>query len=93
MEQEKAEKQRLKEEEERKRKAEEKKRKRRMLEAAFDGDVDEMTAILKEVQDLDDKNSVPNDVIGRALRQKHIMSVVECEDANENTPVSEAASE
>ena len=49
MEQEQAEKQRLKEEAERKRKAEERKRKKRMLEAAFDGDVDGMAQILKEV--------------------------------------------
>ena len=35
--------------EERKRKAEEKKRVKRMLEAGFDGDLDEINAILKEV--------------------------------------------
>lgn len=35
--------------EERKRKAEEKKRVKRMLEAAFDGDLDEINAIIKEV--------------------------------------------
>ena len=50
MEQEQAEKQRLKEEAERRRKAEERKRKKRMLEAAFDGDVDAMEQILKEVR-------------------------------------------
>ena len=38
-----------KEEEERKRIQAEKKRKKRMLEAAFDGDVDIMKEILKEV--------------------------------------------
>lgn len=38
-----------KEAEERKRRAEEKKRIKRMLEAAFDGDVDEMKTILQEV--------------------------------------------
>lgn len=52
MEQEKAEKQRQKEEEERRRKKEEKQRMKRMLEAAFDGDCDEMTTVLKEVKDL-----------------------------------------
>ena len=31
-------------------------------------------------------------MIGRNLRAKHIMNVVECEDANENTPISEAGS-
>lgn len=50
MEQEKAEQQRLKEEEERKRKREEKQRMKRMLEAAFDGDVEEMKLVLKEVR-------------------------------------------
>lgn len=48
-EQEAAERQMAKEEEERRRKREELKRKKRMLEAAFDGDVDEMDNILKEV--------------------------------------------
>lgn len=49
MEQEKAEKQRQKEEEERRRKREAKQRMKRMLEAAFDGDLDEMSTVLKEV--------------------------------------------
>lgn len=49
MEQEQAEKDRKKEEEERKRKAEERKRRKRMLEAAFDGDNEEMLQIIKEV--------------------------------------------
>lgn len=49
MEQEKAEKERQKEEEERKRKREEIKRKKRMLEAAFEGDIEEIENILKEV--------------------------------------------
>ena len=42
--------------------------------------------------DLDNKNGVGDDVIGRSLRTRHIMAVIECEDANENTPLSEAAS-
>ena len=49
MEQEQAEKQRQKEDEERRRKREEVKRKKRMLESAFDGDLDEIRTILKEV--------------------------------------------
>ncbi len=47
---------------------------------------------LYKVVDLDNKSGVGDDVIGRSLRTKHIMAVVECEDANENTPLSEAAS-
>ena len=49
MEQEQAEKERQKEEEERKRKREMAKRRKRMLEAAFDGDNDEINTVLKEV--------------------------------------------
>ena len=44
------------------------------------------------MSDLDDKNGIGDDVIGRALRNRHLLSVVNCEDANENTPISEAAS-
>ena len=47
-----AEEQARKEMEERKRKAEEKKRVKRMLEAGFDGDLDEINAILKEVSNV-----------------------------------------
>ena len=50
MEQEQAEKERQKEQEERRRRAEELKRKKRMLEAAFEGDNEEIIQILKEVQ-------------------------------------------
>ena len=49
MEQEQAEKERQKEEEERKRKREMAKRRKRMLEAAFDGDNDEINTVIKEV--------------------------------------------
>lgn len=49
LQQEEAERQQKKEDEERKRIAEERKRIKRMLEAAFEGDVDAMKQILKEV--------------------------------------------
>ena len=49
MEQEQAEKDRKKEEEERRRKREAEKRKKRILEAAFDGDNDEILSIINEV--------------------------------------------
>lgn len=49
LQQEEAERLRQKEEEERKRKIEENKRRKRMLDAAFEGDTDEMKQILKEV--------------------------------------------
>ncbi|XP_025110079.1 putative IQ motif and ankyrin repeat domain-containing protein [Pomacea canaliculata] len=91
MEQEEAQRRQQKEDEERKQKAEERKRITRMLEAAFDGDVDGMKQILKEVVEVDNKNNIGNDVIGKALRTRHLMSIIECEDANGNTPLSEAA--
>ena len=50
MEQEEAEKERKKEEEERRKRKEEAKRKTRILEAAFDGDNDEILAVLDEVK-------------------------------------------
>lgn len=45
-----------------------------------------------QVVDADNKKGIGNDVIGKALRARHLQNVVECEDANENTPISEAAS-
>ena len=50
MQQAEAERERKKEEEERRQKREQIKRVKRMMEAAFDGDVDEMKQILKEVR-------------------------------------------
>ena len=49
MQQEELERQRQKEEEERRRRREDMKRRKRMLEAAFDGDEEEIKAVLKEV--------------------------------------------
>ena len=49
MEREEAEKERMKEEEERRQRKEEAKRRSRILEAAFDGDNDEILAVLEEV--------------------------------------------
>lgn len=50
MEREEAERERKKEEEERRKRKEEAKRKSRILEAAFDGDNDEILAVLEEVK-------------------------------------------
>ncbi|CAK8672610.1 unnamed protein product [Clavelina lepadiformis] len=91
-EQEAAERELQREEEERKRKREEVKRRKRMLEAAFDGDISEMEGVLKEVSDLDNQNGVPSNEIGHIVRRCHQMAVVECQDAHDNTPLSEAAS-
>ncbi|KAK2170227.1 hypothetical protein NP493_1134g01036 [Ridgeia piscesae] len=92
MEREQAEREQQAKDEERRRKMEEKKRKKRMLEAAFDGDLNEIKNVLKEVEELDSKNEVPRDRVGNAVRERHLLDLVECEDANGNTPLSEAAS-
>ena len=44
------------------------------------------------MKEIDDKNDVGHDIIGRAIRNKHAMALIECEDANSNTPLSEASS-
>ncbi|XP_043923407.1 IQ motif and ankyrin repeat domain-containing protein 1 [Protopterus annectens] len=91
-EQEEAERQRLKEEEERKKKREEQLRKKRILEAAFEGDVADILAVLKEVSDADTKNGIGYDDNGKRIRFCTQMNMIECRDANQNTPLSEAAS-
>ncbi|XP_032078257.1 putative IQ motif and ankyrin repeat domain-containing protein LOC642574 homolog [Thamnophis elegans] len=90
-EQEEAERERKKEEEERRKQREEQQRRKRMLEAAFEGDVEEMKAILKEVADLDTKAGVGTDEKGKVVRLQHLLNMVDCTDANGNTPLSEAS--
>ncbi|XP_072364012.1 IQ motif and ankyrin repeat domain-containing protein 1-like isoform X3 [Scyliorhinus torazame] len=90
-EQELAAKEREKEEKERKQRQEEQKRRNRMLESAFDGDVDEMKVLLKEVSELDSKNGIGNDEMGKVIRQRHQLALLDCSDAHGNTPLSEAA--
>ncbi|XP_039220583.1 IQ motif and ankyrin repeat domain-containing protein 1 isoform X6 [Crotalus tigris] len=86
-----AERARKKEEEEKKQQREEQQRRKRMLEAAFEGDVEEMKAVLKEVADLDTKNGVGTDEKGKVVRLQHLLNMVDCTDANGNTPLSEAS--
>ncbi|XP_042319603.1 IQ motif and ankyrin repeat domain-containing protein 1 isoform X2 [Sceloporus undulatus] len=86
-----AEQERKKEEEEKRRQREEQQRRKRMLEAAFEGDVEEMVAVLKEVAELDTRNGVGSDEAGKVLRLRHRLGMVDCTDANGNTPLSEAA--
>uniref|UniRef100_A0ABM5GDB1 IQ motif and ankyrin repeat domain-containing protein 1 isoform X5 n=1 Tax=Pogona vitticeps TaxID=103695 RepID=A0ABM5GDB1_9SAUR len=90
-EQEEAERERKREEEEKRKQREEQYRRKRMLEAAFDGDVEEMKAILKEVANLDTQNGVGTDEKGKAVRLQHRLNIVDCTDANGNTPLSEAS--
>ncbi|XP_050795316.1 IQ motif and ankyrin repeat domain-containing protein 1 isoform X2 [Gopherus flavomarginatus] len=89
-EQEEAERERQKEEEKKKQQREIQQRKKRMLEAAFDGDVEEMKAVLKEVN-LDTKNGVGTNEKRKATHLCNHINMVECTDANGNTPLSEAA--
>ncbi|XP_033122921.1 putative IQ motif and ankyrin repeat domain-containing protein [Anneissia japonica] len=90
-EQERAELEREKEEEERRRKKAELKRRKRFLEAAFDGEKDELQIILQEIEEENNMRKLGRDVIGQAVRSRNLLNMIECEDANGNTPLSEAA--
>ncbi|XP_038601601.1 LOW QUALITY PROTEIN: IQ motif and ankyrin repeat domain-containing protein 1 [Tachyglossus aculeatus] len=88
-----------KEEEKRRKKREEQLRKERILEAAFDGDVSEIAAVLREpshrpfgfrpaqVMELDLRAGVET-----AGGLQHHLALVNCTDVHGNTPLSEAAS-
>ncbi|XP_022089722.1 putative IQ motif and ankyrin repeat domain-containing protein isoform X3 [Acanthaster planci] len=91
-EQERAEEEHRKEMEERRRRKMHQQRIKRILEAAFDGDDDEILIVLKEVEKQDMELGIGMDPMGQALRAKHQLQMVDCEDANNNTPLSEAAS-
>ncbi|KAL9980920.1 hypothetical protein ACROYT_G009562 [Oculina patagonica] len=91
MEREEAEKERKKEEEERRKRKEEAKRRSRILEAAFDGDNDEILAVLDEAYEEDLKRSDLSEPARQSLITRHQLALVDCEDANNNTPLSEAA--
>ncbi|XP_063499771.1 IQ motif and ankyrin repeat domain-containing protein 1 [Symphalangus syndactylus] len=70
---------------------EELQRRRRLLDAAFDGDVGEIRAVLKEVEQLMTREGVGHDEAGKARRLQRRVALVECEDSHGNTPLSEAA--
>lgn len=91
IEREEAEKERKKEEEERRKRKEETKRRTRILEAAFDGDNDEILAVLDEAYEEDSKRSDLSEPARQSLIARHQMALVDCGDANNNTPLSEAA--
>ena len=44
------------------------------------------------MKELDDKNGVKDDAVGRIVRAKNQRAIIDCADANNNTPLSEAAS-
>jgi ankyrin repeat protein len=95
MEREEQERQRQKEEDERRRKRESEKRIKRLLEAAFDGDNDEILTTFDEVfQDAKEwliQKGTPLP-IAMALASRQQEKLVHSTDANGNTPLSEAAS-
>ncbi|KAL1767425.1 IQ motif and ankyrin repeat domain-containing protein LOC642574-like [Sigmodon hispidus] len=70
---------------------EELQRRRRLLEAAFEGDLGEIRAVLKEVDQLLTREGVGHDEVGKARRLQRRVATVECEDSHGNTPLSEAA--
>ncbi|XP_020337024.2 DNA mismatch repair protein Mlh1 isoform X4 [Oncorhynchus kisutch] len=90
-EQEEAEWKRKKEEDERKGKKEEQVLRTRLLEAAFDGEAEEVLAILKEVSDRDTKRGLGLDEAGKRQRLLNQLFMINITDANGNTAVSEAA--
>uniref|UniRef100_A0A8C5LED1 IQ motif and ankyrin repeat containing 1 n=1 Tax=Jaculus jaculus TaxID=51337 RepID=A0A8C5LED1_JACJA len=70
---------------------EELQRRRRLLDAAFEGDVGEIRAVLAEVERALTREGVGHYEAGQARRLQRRMATVECEDGHGNTPLSEAA--
>jgi len=79
------------EEDKRKRELAKAKRVKRMLEAAFDGDNDEMKAIVQEVEKADDEANIKRNEIGMITRKLHMMEIIECADKNDYSALSEAS--
>ncbi|XP_055482623.1 IQ motif and ankyrin repeat domain-containing protein 1 [Psammomys obesus] len=90
-EQEEARRQREQEEAAERARREELQRRRRLLEAAFEGDLGEIRAVLQEVEQLLTREGVGTDEAGKARRLQRRVATVECEDSHGNTPISEAA--
>ncbi|XP_077656869.1 IQ motif and ankyrin repeat domain-containing protein 1 [Urocitellus parryii] len=90
-EQEAARRQRQQEEAAQRERQEELRRRGRLLDAAFEGNVGEIRAVLQEVEQLLTREGVGHDEEGRARRLRRRVATVECEDSHGNTPLSEAA--
>uniref|UniRef100_A0A8D1NGA8 IQ motif and ankyrin repeat containing 1 n=2 Tax=Sus scrofa TaxID=9823 RepID=A0A8D1NGA8_PIG len=73
------------------RRREERQREARLLEAAFDGNLGEIQAVLREVEELLTREGVGSDAAGLARRLQRRVALVDCEDGGGNTPLSEAA--
>ncbi|KAG5451484.1 putative IQ motif and ankyrin repeat domain-containing protein LOC642574 [Clonorchis sinensis] len=81
---------RLKEQEEEERVRLANRRKKCMLESAYEGKVVQMRALLQQLIDEDENSGIGDDDIGRATKLRHIKELIECEDANRNSALSEA---
>ncbi|CAI9154975.1 unnamed protein product [Rangifer tarandus platyrhynchus] len=73
------------------RRQEERLRGARLLEAAFDGNLGEIQAVLQEVDELLTREGVGCDAAGMARRLQWRLALVDFEDGGGNTPLSEAA--
>ncbi|XP_070658387.1 IQ motif and ankyrin repeat domain-containing protein 1 isoform X2 [Bos indicus] len=73
------------------RRQEERLRGARLLEAAFDGNLGEIQAVLREVDELLTREGVGCDAAGMARRLQRRLALVDFEDSSGNTPLSEAA--
>ncbi|XP_032172600.1 putative IQ motif and ankyrin repeat domain-containing protein LOC642574 homolog [Mustela erminea] len=73
------------------RRREERRRGARLREAAFDGDLGEIRAVLREADELLTREGLGHDEAGAAQRRRRRVALVESEDAGGNTPLSEAA--
>ncbi|XP_070238599.1 IQ motif and ankyrin repeat domain-containing protein 1 isoform X2 [Bos mutus] len=73
------------------RRQEERLRGARLLEAAFDGNLGEIQAVLREVDELLTREGVGCDAAGTARRLQRRLALVDFEDSGGNTPLSEAA--
>lgn len=78
------------EQENRRKKAAAKKRIKRILEAAFDDEIDEMEKIVKECLRTCDDDGIDIDEVGMIKRDERVHSLIDCKDSNDNTPLSEA---
>ena len=45
-----------------------------------------------QISAMDDEKKLGTDTVGMSLRRKHRYHMIECADANGNTPLSEASS-
>ncbi len=45
----------------------------------------------KQVEQADDKDGLSKEDMGGIIRRCHVYEIIECEDPNGNTPLSEAA--